>query len=450
MKQPIKMQKLALLVVVLLAALAISRCTAAATVRMQLTHADAARGLGGSVLLQRMALRSKARSARFPSSSKSAPVSTLVSTSEVVPQAEYVVHMAVGTPPQPVRLLLDTGSDLIWTQCLPCPDCFNQILPYFNSSRSSTFAHLPCDSTSCHDLPFTSCSNVKFLRNQTCVYTYDYGDKSMTTGLVDKDTFTFGASGRSSVPGVAFGCGEFNSVTFASDQTSTAPATGIAGFGRGPLSLPSQLRVGNFSHCFTALTGSKPSTVMLDLPAHLYRKGRDAVHTTPLVQNPVYPSFYYLSLKGITVGSTMLPVPESSEFALRNDGTGGTVIDSGTSITTFPPRVYRLLRDAFAEQMKLPMVPSNMTGGLTCFSAPRRSKPHVPKLVLHFEDAKMDLPRNNYVYEFEDEGDNFICLAITEGDEMSTIGNYQQQNMHVLYDLQHNKLSFVSAHCDKL
>ncbi|KAG8063597.1 hypothetical protein GUJ93_ZPchr0003g18367 [Zizania palustris] len=439
------MQKLALLVVVLLAVpLAISRGTAAATVRMQVTHADAASGLGGGELLQRMARRSKARSARFPASPMSAPVSATVSSSGAFSPAEYTVHMAVGTPPQPVRLILDTGSDLTWTQCLPCPGCFNQTLPYFNSSRSSTFAFLPCDSTPCQHLDFTSCGNSKYLPNQTCVYIYNYGDTSVSTGLLNKDTFTFGVSGRSSLPGMAFGCGLFNRLFF-TNQTNT----GVAGFGRGPLSLPSQLRVGNFSHCFTAVTGSKPSTVMLDLPDHLYRKGRDAVHTTPLVQNPVYPSFYYLSLKGITVGSTMLPVPES-EFALRNDGTGGTVIDSGTSITTFPPRVYRLLRDAFAEQMKLPMVPSNMTGGLTCFSAPRRSKPHVPKLVLHFEDAKMDLPRNNYVYEFEDEGDNFICLAITEGDEMSTIGNYQQQNMHVLYDLQHNKLSFVPAHCDKL
>ena len=45
--------------------------------------------------------------------------------------------------------------------------------------------------------------------------------------------------------------------------------------------------------------------------------------------------FYYLSLRGVTVGDTQLPF-SASEFALKGDGSGGTIIDSGTAITTFP------------------------------------------------------------------------------------------------------------------
>ncbi|KAF0909671.1 hypothetical protein E2562_000031 [Oryza meyeriana var. granulata] len=209
---------------------------------------------------------------------------------------------------------------------------------------------------------------------------------------------------------------------------------------RGPLSLPSQLKVGNFSHCFTAVavTGLKPSTVLLDLPADLYKNGRGAVQTTPLIKNPDNRTLYYLSLKGITVGSTRLPVPES-EFALNN-GTGGTIIDSGTAITPLPPRVCRLIHDAFATQVKLPVVSGNTTDPFTCFSAPPRAKPDVPKLVLHFEGAKMDLPRENYMFEVENVG-SIVCLAIVEGGEVTTIGNFQQKNMHVLYDLQNSELS---------
>uniref|UniRef100_A0A0E0CZR3 Peptidase A1 domain-containing protein n=1 Tax=Oryza meridionalis TaxID=40149 RepID=A0A0E0CZR3_9ORYZ len=375
------MQNLAFVIVTLLAALAISRCNAAATVRMQLTHADAGRGLAARELMQRMALRSKARAARRLSSSASAPVSP-GTYDNGVPTTEYLVHLAIGTPPQPVQLTLDTGSDLIWTQCQPCPACFDQALPYFDPSTSSTLSLTSCDSTLCQGLPVASCGSPKFWPNQTCVYTYSYGDKSVTTGFLEVDKFTFGAG--ASVPGVAFGCGLFNN-------------------GPRPLSLPSQLQVGNFSHCFTAVNGLKPSTVLLDLPADLYKSGRGAVQSTPLIQNPANPTFYYLSLKGITVGSTRLPVPES-EFALKN-GTGGTIIDSGTAFTSLPTRVYRLVRDAFAAQVKLPVVPSNETAPLLCFSAPPRGKPHVPKL---------------------------------------------QQNMHVLYDLQNSKLSFVPAQCDKL
>ncbi|KAG8063599.1 hypothetical protein GUJ93_ZPchr0003g17659 [Zizania palustris] len=445
MKQQIEMRKLAVLIVALLAAaLAISRCNAAETVRMQLTHVDAGRGLNGRELMQRMALRSRARAARLLLSSTASSVVSPGSYTGVFPVTEYLVHMAIGTPPQSVLLALDTGSDLTWTQCRPCAACFDQPLPYFDPSSSSTFDLLPCGSTPCQDLaPVTACVNPKSRPDQTCVYTYSYGDNSVTTGLLDVETFTFGAGTSVSVPGVAFGCGINNSGNFKNNNE-----TGIAGFGRGPLSLPSQLKVANFSYCLTNITGSKPSTVLLDLPADLYSTGNGAVQTTPLIQSPESPYYYYLSLKGITVGSTRLPVDEST-FALRN-GTGGTIIDSGSAVTSLPSQVYRLVLDEFAAQVKLPKLTLPLADGLTCFFSPPWAKPDVPKLLLHFEGATMELPRENYVFGFEKTGKSILCLAITEGDEMSIIGNFQQQNMHVLYDLQNSKLSFVPAECDML
>ncbi|OEL29340.1 hypothetical protein BAE44_0009641 [Dichanthelium oligosanthes] len=120
-----------------------------------------------------------------------------------------------------------------------------------------------------------------------------------------------GAARRPGVPGLAFGCGYFNNGLFSSNTTGS----GIASFGRGPLSLPSLLKIGNFSYCFTNITGSMPSPVLLGLPAELYS---GAVQTTPLIQSSsAVPTFYYLSLKSITVGSTRLPVPESA-FALTS------------------------------------------------------------------------------------------------------------------------------------
>ena len=85
-----------------------------------------------------------------------------------------------------------------------------------------------------------------------------------------------------------------------------------------------------------------------------------------------------------------------------------------------------------------------------CISVPRRAKPDVPKLVLHFEGATLDLPRENYMFEFEDAGGSVTCLAINAGDDLTIIGNYQQQNLHVLYDLVGNMLSFVPAQCNRL
>ncbi|OEL18627.1 Aspartic proteinase nepenthesin-1 [Dichanthelium oligosanthes] len=184
-----------------------------------------------------------------------------------------------------------------------------------------------------------NCSTSNLVRSGL----YFYGDKSVTNGRLDAGTFTFdGDAGHAGVPGLAFGCGYFNNGLFSSNATGS----GIASFGRSPLSLSSQLKVGNF-YCFTNITGSTPSPVLLGLPAELYNGASGAVQTTPLIQSSsTVPTFYYLSLKSIMVGSTRLPVPESA-FALTSNGSGETVIDSGTSVTTLPPLVYGLLHDAF-------------------------------------------------------------------------------------------------------
>ncbi|KAF8739188.1 hypothetical protein HU200_013908 [Digitaria exilis] len=272
-------------------------------------------------------------------------------------------------------------------------------LPHFAPSKSTTSRGvLPCGSPACQHLPRWSCGGGDFWGNGSCVYTYSYGDNSLTNGVIAVDTFSF----------------------------------------------PSQLKVANFSHCFTAITvtgsSSKPSSLLLDLPPNLYRgDAHGAVkQTTPLVKNPATsPTFYYLSLKGITVGHTRLAVPELT-FASTSNGTGGTIIDSGSSLTSFPSQVYRLLLDAFASQTKLPAA-ATATGGVLakagslCFTVAPGVTP---------EGATLDLPRENYMFEIQGEG--------ASRDEETIIGNYQQQNLHVLYDLANNKLSFVPAQCDKL
>ncbi|TVU47266.1 hypothetical protein EJB05_06859, partial [Eragrostis curvula] len=431
-----------LVVALLLAALAIC-CgnAAAAAVRMQLMHVDAGRGLNPRELMHRMAHRSKARAARFLSDEVSAPV-TPGHINDGNPYTEYLAHFAIGTPAQPVQLTLDSGSDLVWTQCRPCITCFNQSLPLFDSSLSSTFAKLSCGSAACQALQSTSCgAGSSSPDNQPCVYGYGYGDGSLTLGDLATDMFSFagGAAVRA-----AFGCGHNNTGIFNSNET------GIAGFGRGPLSLPSQLKVDNFSYCFTTISGSTPSSVLLGVPGDLFSSDPSTVQTTPLIQNPASPStspLYYLSLKGITVGSTRLPIPEST-FALTSNGTGGAFIDSGTGITSFPADVYSLVHDAFINQTSLPV--HNLTASPTtlCFASSPGKTPNVPKLILHFDGATLDLPPANYMFDFEDAGASVICLAINSGDDTTIIGNFQQQNMHVLYDLANNMLSFAPAQCD--
>jgi hypothetical protein len=95
---------------------------------------------------------------------------------------------------------------------------------------------------------------------------------------------------------------------------------------------------------------------------------------------------------------------------LTNNGTGGTVIDSGTLVTVVPPLVYGLLNDAFVSKVDLPVTNDEPL----CFavSSKEEEKKKVPKLELQFEGATLDLPRENYVFEIEEDGRNNMCIAI--------------------------------------
>ncbi|XWS41245.1 hypothetical protein CRYUN_Cryun17cG0064700 [Craigia yunnanensis] len=172
------------------------------------------------------------------------------------------------------------------------------------------------------------------------------------------------------------------------------------------------------------------------------------VKTTPLIHNPSQPSFYYLSLQGISVGSTRLPVKKST-FALQDDGTGGLIIDSGTTIMYLEESAFDVVKKEFISQMKLSVDNSGSTGLELCFSLPSGStQEDVPKLVFHFDGADLDLPGENYMIAYSSLG--LMCLAMGSSTGMSIFGNVQQQNLLVLHDLEKETLSFLQTQCHML
>jgi hypothetical protein len=71
----------------------------------------------------------------------------------------------------------------------------------------------------------------------------------------------------------------------------------------------------------------------------------------------------------------------------------------------------------------------------------------VPELSLAFADgAVWDFPAENYFIRLDDD---VMCLAVlgTPRSGMSIIGNFQQQNFHVVYDLKENRLGFAPRRC---
>ncbi|PHT99495.1 hypothetical protein BC332_29283 [Capsicum chinense] len=409
--------------------------------KVSLKHVDSGGNFTKFERLQRAMARGRSRLQRlslvansFASlSSKDDDSNNNVKSTIHAGNGEFLMQISIGSPSESYNAIMDTGSDLVWTQCKPCKECFDQSTPIFDPSKSSTFEKISCSNKLCEALPMSSCGD------SNCEYTYTYGDYSSSEGFLASETFTFG---EVSIPHVAFGCGNDN------EGSGFSQGAGLVGLGRGPLSLVSQLHMSRFSYCLTSINEDADSTSSTLLMGSIAHDDYNNIITTPLVKNPTQPSFYYLSLQGISVGDTQLPINKST-FSLNKDGTGGMIIDSGTTITYLEESAFSLLKKVFSSKVNLPVDDSSSTGLDLCFKLPSNTNHiEIPKLIFHFEGADMDLPADNYM--IADSSMGIACLAMGSSRGMSIFGNVQQQNMMVIHDLDEETLSFAPTQCDKL
>ncbi|PKU84814.1 Protein ASPARTIC PROTEASE IN GUARD CELL 2 [Dendrobium catenatum] len=121
--------------------------------------------------------------------------------------------------------MFDTGTDLTWTQCLPCINCYNQKDPFYDPTQSSTFTTIECFSNYCNQLPRFGCSPTF-----TCLYEQKYVSHAITKGSFIQDTLKFSDDNIQNIP---FGCGHNNTGYF-------GRVDGLLGLGRGALSIISQ------------------------------------------------------------------------------------------------------------------------------------------------------------------------------------------------------------------
>ncbi|KAK3123633.1 hypothetical protein QOZ80_8AG0633880 [Eleusine coracana subsp. coracana] len=440
---------LLLLLVPIISSFPVATCKSHVGFKLTLTHVDAGASYTKLQLLTRAVARSKARVAALQAVAAAAPAADPIAAARVLvraSQGEYLIDLAIGTPPLNYTAIMDTGSDLVWTQCAPCLLCADQPTPYFQPAQSATYRLLPCRSARCGHLPYPACFQ------KVCVYQYYYGDYASTAGVLANETFTFGAAAESNnltsavrVPNISFGCGNINAGALAN-------SSGMVGFGRGPLSLVSQLGPSRFSYCLTSYLSPTPSRLYFGAFANLNSTNTSSgspVQSTPFVVNPALPNMYYLSLKGISLGSTWLPI-DPLVFAINDDGTGGVIIDSGTSITYLQQDAYEAVRNELVAIVPLPPKNDTEFGLDTCFPWPPppnvTDTVTVPDFVFHFDGANMTLPPENYMLVSSITG--YLCLAMAPTGDGTIIGNYQQQDFHILYDIADSLLSFVPAPCN--
>nr|XP_027125912.1 protein ASPARTIC PROTEASE IN GUARD CELL 1-like [Coffea arabica] len=339
----------------------------------------------------------------------------------------YLAQVGVGQPVKDFFLLADTGSEINWLQCLPCDGCSSVSGSVFDPSGSSSYSLLSCASQECASL-----GENRNCQADPCMFITSYGDRSTVEGEFATETVSFGSSG--SVDKVAIGCG----------HNQRGGASGILGLGGTPVSFPSQIQATSFSYCLVDRDSGKSSTLEFNSAPP-----GDSV-LVPLIINRRIEVFYYVELTGITINGEQVPIPASA-YQIGQDGSGGIVVDSGTTITALPDEVYNSVRDTFVKYAKALTRTSGYDGGLvkfdTCYDLSSNPTDGYPTMSLDFSGGKtLPLRPANYWFRVGDSAKNCLAFTVTT-QSVSILGNIQQQGMRVNYDLANKMIGFSPNQC---
>ncbi|CAI9762011.1 unnamed protein product [Fraxinus pennsylvanica] len=362
------------------------------------------------------------------------------------------VSLAVGSPPQNVTMVLDTGSELSWLLC----NTTRVNRPVFDPTRSSSYSPVTCSSPTCttrtQDFSIPASCDSKNL----CHAILSYADASSSEGNLALDTFNIGGSIFSDT---IFGCMDSG---FSSNTDEDSKTTGLMGMNRGSLSFVSQMGFKKFSYC---ISGSDLSGVLL-LGDSNYTWFLP-LNYTPLIQiSTPLPYFdrvaYTVQLEGIRVEEKLLQLPKSI-FEPDHTGAGQTMVDSGTQFTFLLGPAYTALKNEFMDQTRTILRvlddPNFVFQGAfdLCFLIPvnQTSLPTLPSVSLMFRGAEIKVSDNRLLYRVSGEvrgNDSVHCFTFGNSDllaiESYIIGHHHQQNVWMEFDLEKSRMGVAQVRCD--
>ncbi|CAN1271771.1 Aspartic proteinase CDR1 [Linum perenne] len=365
----------------------------------------------------------------------------------VAGNGEYLMNISLGSPPFSILAIADTGSDVMWTQCKPCRNCYKQDAPVFDPKFSTTYRPVSCSSAACTTL--SGEGSFCPAHGDICQYEASYGDGSKTT--LTLGTTTLGAT--MAFPNTVFGCGHENTGTF------DAKGSGIIGLGKGPASLISQLGSiagGKFSYCMVPYITPNQTTSTMHFGQNAVVSGPKVV-TTPLLSSNLGQTFYALDLEFVSVGRTIIPFdgPSFSKNAgniiidsggrsstAATSSEGNIIIDSGTTLTLIPSGVQSQVADALSSQVSGGTATS-VQDLAPCYKVDGAGL-KVPTVTVHFDGGDVELKDGNVFIEV---ADDVFCSAFLASDSLSIYGNVAQQNFLVGYDSQGGSLTFKATDC---
>ncbi|KAF8677106.1 hypothetical protein HU200_046571 [Digitaria exilis] len=382
----------------------------------------------------------------------------------------YFTEIKLGTPPKRYYVQVDTGSDLLWVNCISCVRCPHKSglgldLTLYDPKASSTGSTVSCDQGFCaatYQGQLLGCTP-----NVPCEYNVVYGDGSSTTGFFVTDVLQFDqvTGNGQTQPGngtVTFGIKDvgyiINFACIDADKlhqlknmcgaqqggdlgSSNQALDGILGFGQANTSMLSQLAAAGkvkkiFAHCLDTIKGGG-----------IFAIGdvvQPKVKTTPLVAGMMH---YNVNLESIDVGGTTLQLPAHVFETGKNKG---TIIDSGTTLTYLPELVFKeVMLAVFNKHQDIKF---HNVQDFLCFQYSGSVDDAFPTITFHFAD---NLALHVYPHEyFFPNGNDMYCVGFQngalqskDGKDIVLLGDLVLSNKLVVYDLEKQVIGWTDYNC---
>eukprot|EP00929_Paragymnodinium_shiwhaense_P047039 TRINITY_DN23887_c0_g1_i3.p1 TRINITY_DN23887_c0_g1~~TRINITY_DN23887_c0_g1_i3.p1 ORF type:complete len:475 (-),score=37.79 TRINITY_DN23887_c0_g1_i3:69-1493(-) len=340
--------------------------------------------------------------------------------------AYYYVDVLVGTPPQRVSAIVDTGSALFAFPCTGCDHCGKHIDPAFDIGGSSTAQWAKCG---------LGCRNV--CKYGYCSYQQGYTEGSSIKGYYFDDFVRLGDSIQHNPPVKArLGCHYNENRLF-----YTQKANGILGIGPKGTTLLSKLftdtehvKTAAFALCLAEWGGR----LVVGGQNQSYHTG-----TTRFISLNTNSGFYGIKLKGIQVDGKDLKVT-------LNKG----ILDSGTTYTYLPSAAYTALKAAIESYCER----NNSCGASrvgVCWKLPARQDPYEAGAGLalfptvHIQFGEATIPWSPTGYLFRKGAPNNWCYGFeNDGPKASTtLGASFMIHNEVFFDLRRGRVGITPAIC---
>ncbi|KAG6022954.1 hypothetical protein E4U41_002120 [Claviceps citrina] len=335
-------------------------------------------------------------------------------------QTFYFLNATLGTPPQPVRLHVDTGSSDMWvntptsTLCSSLPQRCAEAETY-SANSSSTYQYV------------SSNFNIAYLDGSGA--SGDYGTDVLRFGGQTVSSLQFGIGYASGTRGNILGIG------YPSNEAQVVLA------GRKPYpNLPAKLHADgkisstSFSLWLNNVDAEAGSVLFGGIDTEKFRGSLVGV---PIQKaNNDYTQFF-ITMTGLDVGSETV----ASDMALA------VLLDSGASLTLLPnhitSQIYLLVNAQYQERHDVAFVPCSLrqqNATMTFrFSFPAAITVSLSEMILDYPDRAGKAPKF-------DNGDEACVFGIRPAHDSATIlGDTFLRSAYVVYDMDKNEIALANA-----